>query len=276
MSTFADLRAIAVDAAKHAGVKLVYARDWNNPGHRASGSFHPDTMFLVHHLAGFGDAAVEWCRGQTYEYRPVPAIQFIARWDGTLVLNYGEHCYHAGKGGPQTVAGRSVPKDMGNHYAVGVEIESLGTKQVISEDDHRGISPAQVRTVSHLAASWCRHYDRPVSAVQNHKDWAPTRKIDTLWPKAFWQQQVTNALAAYGSSTVDEPSTPATPASPVIPSEEDDVKVYTDGKGNFWISNMLVKRKVSSRDANIAISRLGLKGAEKIPAYFISNVPDVK
>lgn len=208
MSVVADLRSIGTDAARSAGVTLLLAPQWDDPSCRAGGSYAPDSGFLVHHTAGVGAGVVDWLRGKTYQYKPIPAIQFCVRRDGTIVLIFADKCYHAGAGGPEALAGKYIPKDAGNSYFVGVEIESRGTKRVVSENDDRGITPAQVNSVGHLAAAWCRRYGRPITAVQNHKDWAPTRKIDTLWPASFWRAEVSKRLAVGPQTPAAAPPAP--------------------------------------------------------------------
>lgn len=269
MSSFNDLRAIAVDAAKRAGVRLVYAPDWDNPAHRADGAWAPDTAFLVHHLAGTGDGAVAWVQGRSYEFSPIPAIQYVARRDGSLILNYGEKCYHAGGGGPQVLAGRSIQRDAGNAYFVGVEIESEGKRQVISATDRGGITPAQVNTVGHLTAAWCRHYGRPASAVENHKDWAPDRKIDTLWPKGFWQQQT---LARLGGAVAKPPAKPAAiAAASLFPIGDVDMVFLDPQLGYIWVVDRTYKR-LSKADAILWAKRNGQKGKiDKLPHTWVER-----
>lgn len=97
---------------------------------------------------------------------PGPLCQFFIARDGTIhVVTLGA-ANHAGLGGPW----RDVPKDSGNRYLVGVEVDNDGKTEVYPD--------AQLAASRHLDAALLITMGKDSSWLIGHKEWAPRRKVD--------------------------------------------------------------------------------------------------
>jgi N-acetyl-anhydromuramyl-L-alanine amidase AmpD len=170
-------------AVKASGVRYKLVPGWNNPDYSASGVWDPVGV-LEHHTAG--KDSLGWVVNN--QYRPIRACHFLIDRDGTVNVVYALKCYHAGLGGPTKVGNAVVPKNAGNSYLYGIEIESLGTS--LDNSKFNGYTDAQVEATAKLTAALLNMLNVPTSAVLNHKDYAPGRKYDTLLPKEFWRRKV--------------------------------------------------------------------------------------
>ena len=146
---------------------------------------------LLHHTAGTN--SLNWVVN-TNPYAPVRACHFLVDKDGTVHVVSGVGAYHAGKGGPlKFPKGPRIPKDQGNKFLYGIEIESLGTSAKIDGSD-QGMSVEQVVSTAMLSAallnamrrSW-RSYG--VFRVIRHKDWT-ARKPDVKQDLTWWREAI--------------------------------------------------------------------------------------
>lgn len=168
-----------LNAVKASGVSYNIVPGWDDPKIAASGHWSPVGV-LEHHTAGRD--SLHWVLHD--QYYPIRACHFLISRDGLVNVVYALKCYHAGKGGPTKVGNATVPKDSGNGYFYGIEIESLGTSLDNSGDN--GYTDAQIEAASRLTAALLDMLKVPTSAAINHKDYAPGRKSDTLMSKQWW------------------------------------------------------------------------------------------
>lgn len=175
-------------ALDKSGVKATYEKGWDDPVIDPYREKFTPVGVVLHHTAGISSLA--FCmRGS---FPPVRNCHFLIDRDGTIHVLAGSGCYHAGEGGPRTVNGVNVPKDLGNRFFYGIEIESLGRKGHVdaTSKDRDGMTPAQVEATSRLTAALCLLVGGDETAVLRHKDWAPLRKVDVQQPLEFWRDQV--------------------------------------------------------------------------------------
>ena len=146
---------------------------------------------MLHHTAGIDSLNYIV---NTNPYAPVRACHFLVQRGGTVQVVSAVGAYHAGKGGPVTLArGVTIPKDQGNQYLYGIEIESKGTTPNIGKS-LGGMTVDQVVSTALLSAAlldamrptW---QSLPVSRVIRHRDWTP-RKIDVLQDLDWWHQVI--------------------------------------------------------------------------------------
>lgn len=146
---------------------------------------------LLHHTAGTNSLNYIV---NTNPYAPVRACHFLVQRDGTVQVVSAVGAYHAGKGGPVTLAkGVTIPKDQGNQYLYGIEIESKGTTPNIGKA-LGGMTVDQVVSTGLLCAALLNAMrptwkSLPVTRVIRHRDWTP-RKIDVLQDLDWWHQVI--------------------------------------------------------------------------------------
>lgn len=183
-----------------AGLTVQLVPGWDDPAIGKYGSGWSPSGVVLHHTANSGapgDApSLAWVVHN--KYAPVRACHLLIARSGLVHLVYALGCYHAGMGGPMKVAGTSIPKDAGNRYLYGIEVESKGTDPSVTAGAHEadGFTPAQVEATARAAAALVRLLGRDESAVIRHRDWAPHRKSDVLQPLPWWRAQVSAHLAA--------------------------------------------------------------------------------
>lgn len=183
-----------LEAVKASGVKYVLEDGWDNPAVGKYGSGWKPAGVVLHHTANGGakgnTPSLRWVLHN--EYAPVRACHFLVGRDGTVHVIYALGCYHAGAGGPMSVGGVSIPRDEGNRYLYGIEIESKGTKAhvVAGPDDVDGFTSAQVAAVTALTAELVSMLGKTETAVIRHRDWAPRRKTDVLQPLDYWRHLI--------------------------------------------------------------------------------------
>lgn len=142
--------------------------DWHERGH--PGTFTPLGV-LLHHTAGPATGnlpSLPVVRDGRADL-PGPLAQLMLARDGTWVPIAAGLAWHAGEGSAPW-----VPGGAGNRYLIGIEAESVGTR-----DDW---TPAQREAYPLGVAALCRHLGAPAAHVLGHREWAPTRKVDP----AFW------------------------------------------------------------------------------------------
>ena len=148
---------------------------------------------ILHHTAGVNS---ENYIAYTNPYAPVRACHFLVARDGEVIVMSGSGAYHAGSGGPYRFpsgTGRYVPKDLGNRYLYGIEIESLG-KSAHIDGSKDGMTVEQVVSTALLCAALLNAMrpgpgSKPVSRVIRHRDWTP-RKIDVKQDLDWWHQVI--------------------------------------------------------------------------------------
>jgi hypothetical protein len=104
--------------------------------------------------------------------------------DGKLQIIAGRGAYHAGAGGPLKVNGATIPKDLGNRYLIGIEIEASSTTKINKKNRQtpkHGMNPAQFDAVAKFCAALFDNLNWDTEAAIRHRDWT-TRKIDVGIP----------------------------------------------------------------------------------------------
>lgn len=156
------------DVLRDAGLPVREVPGWQTRGHGAMGSV---LGVLAHHTAGpaTGDFPSERVvvNGRTGLAGPLCNLGLTR--SGTWVVVAAGQAWHAGTGSVSW-----CPANSGNSRLIGVEAESVGTR-----DDW---TAAQRSNYPRGVAALLRHLRLPASRVIGHKEWAPTRKIDP----AFW------------------------------------------------------------------------------------------
>jgi N-acetyl-anhydromuramyl-L-alanine amidase AmpD len=164
---------------------------WDSP---AIDPFNGRSDFLgvvLHHTAGTNSAG--WIINGPY--KPVRACHFLVNRDGSVTVMSGSGAYHAGKGGPWRFPnGIVIPRDQGNRFLYGIEIESLGKSAQIANQPE-SINADQVVETAKLTAALLNAMAAgprmlPVNRVIRHRDWAPGRKVDVLQDLAWWHQVI--------------------------------------------------------------------------------------
>jgi N-acetyl-anhydromuramyl-L-alanine amidase AmpD len=191
---------------KRYGVKTRYVADWDSARidpYKGRSDFEG---VMLHHTAGRD--SLRWIC-YTNPYRPVRAAHFLVARDGRVHVCSGVGAYHAGAGGPWVFPKRGrdvlIPKDQGNRYLYGIEIESLGTSRKI-DGTPEGMTVDQVVSTALLSAALLNAMKRgagslPVSRVLRHRDWT-SRKIDVQQDVEWWHQVIGIARRNKGKPTV--------------------------------------------------------------------------
>lgn len=172
-------------------VPTKYVEGWNSRGIDPYNGQSDFWGVMLHHTAGTN--SLNWVTNSN-PYAPVRACHFLVDKDGTVHVVSGVGAYHAGEGGPlQFPKGPRIPKDQGNRFLYGIEIESLGTSANIDGSD-KGMTVEQVVSTALLSAallnamrrSW-RSYG--VFRVIRHRDWTP-RKSDVKQDLSWWREAI--------------------------------------------------------------------------------------
>lgn len=101
---------------------------------------------------------------------------------GTWIVVAAGQGYHAGSG-----SASFCPAGQGNSRLIGVEAESVGTRDDWTRE--------QRESYPRGCAALLRHLDLPAARVIGHKEWAPGRKIDpSFWDMAAFRADVARWL----------------------------------------------------------------------------------
>ena len=219
-------------ALADAGLTVQLVPGWDDPSIGKYGTGWAPTGVVLHHTANGGapgDApSLAWVVKN--KYAPVRACHLLIGRSGLVHLVYALGCYHAGMGGPMTVAGTRIPKDRGNSYLFGIEVESKGTDPSMTAGAHEsdGFTPAQVESTARAAAALVKLLGRDERAVIRHRDWAPHRKTDVLQPLATWRALVAEQLKPHTPDPKPDPPThPVPDPHPGTTTPEDDAMMIT-------------------------------------------------
>lgn len=151
-------------ALKDHGLNPVLWPGWNTRGR----TWEYGLRALVdHHTSGVGDGVVEWCHNTDGRYPYVNA--FVGR-DGRYHLLSALSCWGSGKGGPWPGVAAA---DSLHLVAYQTEVESWGVKP--------DFTSAQLELLGRGNAALV-DLGVPADHEINHRDWAPGRKDDTLYP----------------------------------------------------------------------------------------------
>jgi len=193
-------------ALKKWDVNAVYYDGWDSANIDPFG-VSPSMGILAHHTGNGGargnSPSVPW--QVRNDYFPIRAAHCNIGRNGEVTILAARGAYHAGAGGPVTIGSGAVPKDTGNRYLYGIELESKGTSASTTAKvtDTDGITPEQVESFTRLACALCELMEIDEKSILRHADWTdggpkfggpwlPTRgrKDDTLVPTSFWRRAV--------------------------------------------------------------------------------------
>lgn len=176
-----------VKAAEKAGVTFEVDSTWLDVDPYGKG-FQPVGV-IWHHtacnpLATGNMPSLNWCRNPGPYAGQARACHIVVGRDGKLQIIAGRGAYHAGAGGPLKVNGTAIPKDLGNRYLIGIEIEASSTTKVNAKNRQtpkHGMNPAQFDAVAKFCAALFDNLNWDTEAAIRHRDWT-TRKIDVGIP----------------------------------------------------------------------------------------------
>lgn len=138
--------------------------------HTACGTFSKGNM-----------PSLNWCRFPGQYSGKARACHIVVGRNGDFQIIAGRGAYHAGRGGPMKVNGTNIPKDLGNRFLIGIEIEASSTRKVRKKNRRtpkNDMNPAQFTAVAKYCAALFDLLDWETEAAIRHQDWAPRRKID--------------------------------------------------------------------------------------------------
>lgn len=125
---------------------------------------------------------------------PAPIVQWYVGRTGAVYLISRGRANHAGSGAGLVKQG--IPKDEGNQYFWGIEVQSAGLKQ--------DWTPVQIDAVNHLSAYLLEAMDVGVTSVWRHKDYDDdSGKIDTQYPLDFHRKGIAAVLNGNDSNQED-------------------------------------------------------------------------
>jgi len=154
------------DAFRKNGLHVLEVEGWKTKGR--PGTFEPRGV-IFHHTASAKNGGSAPALGTVLNGRPGingPLCQVLVGRDRTVRLIAAGRANHAGKGGPF----RNIPKDSGNAFLIGVEVENDGIGEKWS--------PELLQTCDLVFATLLLGLRRQADWLIGHKEWAPGRKID--------------------------------------------------------------------------------------------------
>ena len=148
------------------GLKVVETPGWKTRGRPYT--FVGTEGVIFHHtvspLSMTTATTLRVCREGRIDL-PGPLCHVMIGRNGVAYVVAAGYANHAGKGGPF----RSVPRDSGNRYIVGVEVENNGTTEPFSD--------AVLGACDRVFAAVLKHQGKGVDWCIGHKEWT-TRKSD--------------------------------------------------------------------------------------------------
>jgi hypothetical protein len=173
-----------IKAAEIAGVDFDVDDTWLDINAYGAG-FNP--VGVVWHHTGCSPFAkgdmpsLSWCRFPGEYAGDARACHIVVGRSGRMQIIAGKGAYHAGAGGPMTVNKTDIPKDEGNRYLIGIEIEASSSTKINNKNRTTpkwGMNEVQFDSVARYCAALFDLLDWPTEAAIRHQDWAPRRKTD--------------------------------------------------------------------------------------------------
>lgn len=151
--------------------------------------------------------SLNWCRFPGQYSGKARACHIVVGRDGHLQIIAGKGAYHAGVGGPLKVNGTLIPKNLGNRYLIGIEIEASSTTKINAKNrttPKHGMNPAQFEAVAKFCAALFDELGWDTDAAIRHRDWAPGRKIDVGIPL----KEIREKINSYRDKSKPPPTKP--------------------------------------------------------------------
>lgn len=210
-----------VKAAKKAGVTFEVDSDWLKVDPYGKG-FQPLGV-MWHHtacnpLATGNMPSLNWVRNPGVYAGKARACHILVGRNGDMQIVAGRGAYHAGAGGPMIVNDTEIPKDLGNRFLIGIEIEASSTTKINAKNRRtpkHGMNPAQFEAVAKFCAALFDDLGWETNAAIRHRDWAPRRKIDVGIPL----KEIRDKINSYR-----KPAVAPAPAKPKPPATQDKPK----------------------------------------------------
>lgn len=211
-------------AAKKAGVQFDVDSTWLDVDPYGKG-FQPVGV-VWHHtacnpLATGNMPSLNWCRNPGQYTGQARACHIVVGRDGFMQIIAGRGAYHAGAGGPLKVNGTVIPKDLGNRYLIGFEIEASSTTKINAKNrvtPKHGMNPAQFEAVAKFCAALFDELGWDTDAAIRHRDWTP-RKIDVGIPLDAIRDKIDSyRVKKPVPSPAPKPPAPPKPKPPAKPS----------------------------------------------------------
>lgn len=205
-----------VKAATKAGVDFEVDSTWLDVDPYGK-SFQPVGV-VWHHtacnaLSRGNMPSLNWCRNPGQYTGQARACHIVVGRDGKMQIIAGRGAYHAGAGGPLKVNGTTIPKDLGNRYLIGFEIEASSTTKINAKNRQtpkHGMNPAQFDAVAKFCAALFDQLGWDTDAAIRHRDWT-SRKIDVGIPL----KQIRNAINSHRKAAQVPAPKPPAPKPPV-------------------------------------------------------------
>jgi hypothetical protein len=201
-----------IKAAEAAGIDYEVDETWLKVDPYGK-SFQPVGVVWHHTACGTyskGDApSLGYCRNPGVYAGESRACQIVVGRSGKFYIIAGSGAYHAGTGGPMKVNGTNIPKDLGNRYLIGIEIEASSTSKLNKKNQttpKSGLNPIQLEAVAKFCAALFDQLNWSTEAAIRHKDWAPGRKIDVGIPLETIRSEVNKYRKK--SPSIPKPTTP--------------------------------------------------------------------
>lgn len=202
-----------INAAKKAGVTFNVDDDWLKVDPYGK-SFQPVGV-VWHHTAcnplSVGNMpSLNWCRNPGQYTGKARACHIVVGRNGDMQIIAGKGAYHAGAGGPLKVNGTSIPKNLGNRYLIGIEIEASSTTKINAKNrttPKHGMNPAQFDAVAKFCAALFDELGWNTDSAIRHRDWAPGRKIDVGIPL----KEIRDAINSYRDKSKPQATTKPKP-----------------------------------------------------------------
>ncbi len=148
------------------GLRVKEVEGWKNRGR--PGTFAPRGV-MFHHTASSQHGGAAPSLATCVRGRPDvtgPLCHVLVGRDGTVHVIAAGRANHAGSGGPW----RNIPRDSGNAFTVGVEVENNGVGERFSDE--------LLEACDVVFATLLLGLRRRSGWLVGHKEWAPQRKID--------------------------------------------------------------------------------------------------
>ena len=185
--------------------KLSYYSNWDKFGSWPGGV---PRGLMMHHTAGVGPGVLDWMARHPEAGKPVVQAM-VSRAGVAHILAHGGTGWGAGVGGTSQLKDpkyAELAKDLNNLGGASnilwqVEVESQGLKQDFTD--------GMFDTIARMTAAIKEYsgWNSFSGKIINHKDWAPGRKNDTLYPASLFENNA-QRIWTQGGGTTESDSSP--------------------------------------------------------------------
>lgn len=179
--------------------RLSYYSSWDQygswPGGKPSG-------IMMHHTAGVGPGVLEWMARNPDAGKPVVQAM-VARDAKAHILAYGGTGWGAGEGSTDQLKDPKYSQLANDLNKLGGASSTLWQVEVESQGLKQDFSSQMFDTIARMSAAIKEFsgWNSFSGKIINHKDWAPGRKNDTLYPASVFEGNANGVLGNSGSTT---------------------------------------------------------------------------